>query len=181
MFLPTIASSGSFDCQSEHMRILSHVDYSSHCRMATIPGPHLINACSTVTKHCVKGVGGNLFPSFPNSHFEDFISLGRTQWPVTCKHTPEPNFYSIFVVVFYCTGSLLLCAGFLQLLQVGAALHCGAGDSYCGGFSCCRTWAYLSHSMWDIPGSGIKPMSPALASGFLTTGQPGKSLIQTLK
>ena len=67
VFLPTIASSGSFDCQSEHMRILSHVDYSSHCRMATIPGPHLINACSTVTKHCVKGVGGNLFPSFPNS------------------------------------------------------------------------------------------------------------------
>ena len=29
--------------------------------------------------------------------------------------------------------------------------------------------------MWDLPGSGIKPVSPALASGFLTTGPPGKS------
>ena len=99
MFSPTVASSGSFDCQSEHMRILSRVDYS-HCRMATIPGPHLINACSTPAKHCVKGVGGNLFPSFPNSHFKDFISLGRIQWPVTYKHTPEPNFEFSFRCCF---------------------------------------------------------------------------------
>ena len=31
--------------------------------------------------------------------------------------------------------------------------------------------------MWDLPGPGIKPMSPALAGGFLTTGPPGKSQI----
>ena len=30
--------------------------------------------------------------------------------------------------------------------------------------------------MWDLPGSGIKPVSPALAGGFLTIGPPGKSL-----
>ena len=30
--------------------------------------------------------------------------------------------------------------------------------------------------MWDLPGSGLKPMSPALAGGFLTTAPPGKSL-----
>ena len=29
--------------------------------------------------------------------------------------------------------------------------------------------------MWDLPGSGIEPVSPALASGFLTTGPPEKS------
>ena len=29
--------------------------------------------------------------------------------------------------------------------------------------------------MWDLPGPGIEPMSPALAGGFLTTGPPGKS------
>ena len=28
--------------------------------------------------------------------------------------------------------------------------------------------------MWDLPGSGIEPMSPALAGGFFTTGPPGK-------
>ena len=29
--------------------------------------------------------------------------------------------------------------------------------------------------MWDLPGPGLKPMSPALAGGFLTTVPPGKS------
>ena len=30
--------------------------------------------------------------------------------------------------------------------------------------------------MWDLPGSGIEPVSPALAGGFLSTVPPGKSL-----
>ena len=29
--------------------------------------------------------------------------------------------------------------------------------------------------MWDLPGPGIKPMSAALAGGFLTSVPPGKS------
>ena len=28
--------------------------------------------------------------------------------------------------------------------------------------------------MWDLPGPGIEPVSPALAGGFLTTVPPGK-------
>ena len=31
--------------------------------------------------------------------------------------------------------------------------------------------------MWDLPGAGFEPVSPALADGFLTTVPPGKSLI----
>ena len=34
--------------------------------------------------------------------------------------------------------------------------------------------------MWNLPGSGIKPTSPALAGGFSTTGPPGKSLFYFL-
>ena len=30
--------------------------------------------------------------------------------------------------------------------------------------------------MWDLPGPGLEPMSPALAARFLTTKPPGKSL-----
>ena len=30
--------------------------------------------------------------------------------------------------------------------------------------------------MWDLPGPGLEPVSPALAGGFLTTVPPGKSL-----
>ena len=29
--------------------------------------------------------------------------------------------------------------------------------------------------MWDLPGPGLEPASPALAGGFLTTERPGKS------
>ena len=30
--------------------------------------------------------------------------------------------------------------------------------------------------MWDLPGPGLEPRSPALAGGFLTTAPPGKPL-----
>ena len=33
--------------------------------------------------------------------------------------------------------------------------------------------------MWDLPGSGIKSMSPVLAGGFFTSQPPGKPLSQT--
>ena len=29
--------------------------------------------------------------------------------------------------------------------------------------------------MWDLPGPGLEPVSPASAVGFLTTGPPGTS------
>ena len=34
--------------------------------------------------------------------------------------------------------------------------------------------------MWDLPGPGLEPVSPALAGGFLTTAPPGKSLLSFL-
>ena len=33
---------------------------------------------------------------------------------------------------------------------------------------------YLLHSTWDLPGSGIESVSPALAGGFFTTEPSGK-------
>ena len=35
--------------------------------------------------------------------------------------------------------------------------------------------------MWDLPGPGLEPTSPALAGGFLTTVPPGKSLNDPLQ
>ena len=53
--------------------------------------------------------------------------------------------------------------------SLAQASHCG-GFSSCraqtlgnAGFSRCGAQAYLPHGMWNLPGSGIKPMSPALA------------------
>ena len=46
--------------------------------------------------------------------------------------------------------------------------------------SSCGSWAQLLRGMWDLPGTGHEPMSPALAGGFLTTAPPGKPKIQLL-
>ena len=55
------------------------------------------------------------------------------------------------------------------------------GLSNCGlwalehSLSSCGTQASLLRGTQNLPGSGIEPVSPALADGFLTTGPPGKS------
>ena len=38
----------------------------------------------------------------------------------------------------------------------------------------CGTRAQLLRGMWDLPGPGIEPVSPAMAGGFSTTAPPGK-------
>ena len=40
--------------------------------------------------------------------------------------------------------------------------------------SSCGTWISLPHKMWDLPGPGIEPVSPALAGRPLATEPPGK-------
>ena len=82
----------------------------------------------------------------------------------------------------------------------GLLSSCSAQASHSDGSSCCRAqalgyvgfgtcsnqalecWlsscgirAYLPGSMWNLPEAGIKPVSPALAGRFLTSGAPGKS------
>ena len=71
--------------------------------------------------------------------------------------------------------------------EQGLLSSCGVWASHCSGFSCCRAraaalrvsscsmQALLLHCMWDLPGAGIRSVSPTLAGGFLTTGPPGKS------
>ena len=89
--------------------------------------------------------------------------------------------------------------GLLRLPGVEAALCRGAQLSHCSGFSSCGAQVpgaqaaaveapglqrvgsgvmvrglQLLHVMWNLPRPGIKPVSPALAGGFLTTRPPGK-------
>ena len=106
----------------------------------------------------------------------------------------KKNTVCIFKNKFICLG----CVAVLRLSLVavsGATLPCGARASHCGGFSCCGaralgtwasvvvarglsscgTWAQLLCGMWDLPGPGLEPVSPALAGRFLTTAPPGKT------
>ena len=80
--------------------------------------------------------------------------------------------------------SSLWCMGFSLwwLLLLWSTGSRRAGFSSCGlqalerRLSSCGAQAQLLCSMWDLPGPGIKPMSPALAGGFPTTAPPRKSL-----
>ena len=84
--------------------------------------------------------------------------------------------------------SSLQCRGFslrwLLLLQSMGSRH--RGFSSCGSralerrLSSCGAWAQLLCGMWDLPGPGLEPVSPALADRFLTTVPLGKSPTFTL-
>ena len=102
----------------------------------------------------------------------------------------------MYLFTFGCARASSLCRAFSLVVMSGAYLlpSCDAKASHCSGFSCCRaqplgclgfsncgsralghrlgsrgTWAWLLYGTWDLPGSGIKPLSPALAGGYFTT------------
>ena len=92
----------------------------------------------------------------------------------------------IYLFIYGCVGSSFLCEGFLQLWQVGPFFIAVHGPLTIAAslvaehrlqtrrLSTCGSWAQLLRGMWDLPGPGLEPMSPALAGGFLTTAPPGK-------
>ena len=49
------------------------------------------------------------------------------------------------------------------------------------GLICFGTWAHLPQGMYDLPGPGIELLSLALQGRFLTTGPPGKPIIELFK
>ena len=72
-----------------------------------------------------------------------------------------------------------------QALGLLAAAAVACGLSSCSSwaleprFSCCGPWAQLLHGMWNLPGPGIKPVSPALAGRgrFLPLSHQGSPIL----
>ena len=114
------------------------------------------------------------------------------------------GFFKLFIYFWLCWVSVAMWS-FLSLQQVVAALwvRCSCfslqwllllqnTDSRVrSGFSSRSTWAHELHLLgstaqahscaWDLPGSGIKPVSPALAGNFFTTEPPGKPCFPILE
>ena len=106
-----------------------------------------------------------------------------------------------YIVIFGCAGSLLLLGLFSRYEKRGLLSSCGVRASHCSGFSCCRAQA-LGHagfhscspwapehrlnscgtrvkllcSMWDLSGSSIEPVSPALVVDSLPLSQQGQPI-----
>ena len=64
----------------------------------------------------------------------------------------------------------------VRRLLIAVAPLVGSMGSRCVGFSSCGSRALLFRGMLDRPRPGLKPVSPALAGGFLTTAPPGKPM-----
>ena len=96
------------------------------------------------------------------------------------SHSVPPSCH-LFSCLFLAVLGLCCCAqAFSSCGEQGLLCSCCAQASHCGGFSCCGTMgsrctslAALHHIKSFRP--GIKPVSSALAGGFLTTGPPRKS------
>ena len=92
----------------------------------------------------------------------------------------------MYFFIFGCAGSSLL-AGFLSSCGVCGGYYLVASTgSRREGFSSCDSRALedrlssrgapalLLRGLWDLPGPGMEPASPALVGGFFTTEPPGK-------
>ena len=125
------------------------------------------------------------------------------QCPFSCLfHSHRtPDFFNLFIFIFYlflaalglccCTQAFSSCSerGLLFVVvrrlliavaslvaEHGALLSMWASVAAARGLSSCGARASLLCGMWDLPGPGFKPVSPALAGRFLTCAAPGKSI-----
>ena len=101
-------------------------------------------------------------------------------------------FIYLFLSFFLAALGLRCCAwAFSSCGERGLLFVAVRGSSQCGGFSYCGARALGTRAsvvaapgssaqaqrLWDLPGPGLEPMSPALAGRLLTTAPPGKSLV----
>ena len=78
-------------------------------------------------------------------------------------------FWLCWVFVAACGLSLVVASGGYSLLQCAGfllrwLLLLRSTGSRCAGFSSCGAWAQLLRGMWDLPGPGLEPVSPAFTA-----------------
>ena len=61
------------------------------------------------------------------------------------------NAHVLFIFIFGCAGSLLLCGLFSSFREQGLVFSCGVWASHCGGFSC---------GLWALGHEGFSSYSP---------------------
>ena len=102
------------------------------------------------------------------------------------------NLMYVFILFWGCAGSLLLrglqsscSAQGYSLVGVTAyhrggfsrrgaqALGCMGSVDESSRLNSCGAWTQLLRGVWDLPGPGKEPVSPALAGGFFTMDPPG--------
>ena len=84
-----------------------------------------------------------------------------------------------WLLLLWSTGSR--CSGFSSCGTWAQQLWHAGSVVVARRLSSCGTWAQLLRGMWDLPGPGFEPVSPALAGGFLTTVPRWKPKLNDLR
>ena len=114
--------------------------------------------------------------------FTYFIYLFQAALDVHCWARASSSCREWGLLFVMLRGLLIAVASLVaeHRLQVRASVVVAHRLSSCGSrdlerrLSSCGTRDQLLRGMWDLPGPGLEPVSPALAGGFLTTVPPGK-------
>ena len=96
-------------------------------------------------------------------------SFNQPSWAIMAIYL-----YFLRNFIYWFAESLLLRGLFSTCGDWGLFSRYSAWASECRGFSCCGSRAQLPHCLWDLPRSGIAPMSPVLAGRFFIAEPPGK-------
>ena len=121
----------------------------------------------------------------PSLFVQHFFFLNILFLAVFGLHCCAWAFSSCSELLFVAVCGLLIVVASLVVehgLQAQASVVVAHGLSNCDSralerrLSSCGARAQLLCGMWDLPGPGLEPVSPALAGGFLTTVPPGKPL-----
>ena len=105
--------------------------------------------------------------------FELYVTLSAFQ-----RQGNSDSEKSFFIYYFGCIGYLLHAqASHCGILFCFRALTLRQASVIACRLRSCTTqaWYMLLRGMWNLPGPGIEPVSPALEDGFFTSGPPGKS------
>ena len=153
------------------MTALIHISYHSY--NSILPVTHSVT-CGRVLNHVLRfrnGQGVFLFFLF-------FYFRLRWVFIAACGLflvAASRDYYSL------CCGGFSCCRAWA--LGAWASVVVAHGLNSCGSWalehrlSSCGARALLLCGMWDLPGPGLEPVSPALAGGFLTTVPSGKPQI----
>ena len=104
-------------------------------------------------------------PEIPLFFFHHLFICLWLRWVFIAAPGAFSSFGERGLLWLQCVGSA---SQWLLLLQSTSPVH---------RLRSCGAQAGLLCSMWDLPGPGIEPASPALVGRFLTTEPPGKPLM----
>ena len=139
----------------------------------SVTGNHLRELCKKSFRLCSTQVGRDEQKVVPTLFLKTrfcILAAASSLQPRLCSRRSERGLMSGWGLRLPISALLLSWA---QAPEPSGLSGCGAQAPE-HRLSSCGPQALFLHGMWDLPGSGMEPVSPTLVGGLLTTEPPGK-------